>query len=102
VPPITGATLIGAERERHLSEEGYTPEHDAQHVRGELPWAAFAVLDAAAGDAVPDGEPPQVWPWGEDRWPSTQDPLRLLVIAGSFVAAEIDRRLLEQGKGVPE
>jgi hypothetical protein len=99
VPPLRGSTLIDAERARHTSEEGYTPESDAQHTGNELPWAAWCLLDRAAKDADPAHTgPPATWPLPRDRWPRTSDPLRLLVIAGSFIAAEIDRRLTAREK----
>lgn len=99
VPPLRGSTLIDAERRRHTSEEGYTPETDAQHTGNELPWAAWCLLDRAAADVDPahDG-PPATWPLPRDRWPRATDPLRLLIIAGSFIAAEIDRRLAAREK----
>lgn len=33
---MTGIERIAAERRRQIGEEGWTPEHDAQHVNGEL------------------------------------------------------------------
>jgi hypothetical protein len=94
VPVISGATLLGAERHRQLHEEGYTPEHDAEHDANDLTWAAWCLLDAAASDApVPD--PPKMWPWGADDWKPEHEPMRRLVIAGALIAAEIDRRLME-------
>jgi hypothetical protein len=97
VPPRTGARLIDAERRRHTSEEGYDAAVDAEHTSNELPWSAWCLLDRAAKDADPaHAGPPATWPLPRDRWPRTDDPLRLLIIAGSFIAAEIDRRLAER------
>lgn len=94
VPPITGATLVGAERDRHAAEEGHTRDEDAARTSSELSWAAWCLLDRAAAGVDPghDGPPP-VWPLPRERWPFGKTPLRLLIIAGSFIAAEIDRRL---------
>lgn len=91
VPDITGATLFAAERARH-TEEGHTAEADAKLVGGELAWACWALLDAALSGNV--GQAPAVWPERmRDRWPTSRSPLRLIIIAGSMLAAEADRRL---------
>jgi hypothetical protein len=92
-PKVTGATLIAAERERQQTEEGYTPERDLALDPGDLGWAAWCYLDAAAPDAAPTQEPPPMWPWSKASWKPERSPLRLLIIAGALVAAEIDRRL---------
>lgn len=95
LPVIDGASLLSAERSRQLHEEGYTPEHDASHDPNDLTWAAWCLLDAAASD-TPVTEPPKMWPWEDEAWKPEHTPLRRLVIAGALIAAEIDRRLMEQ------
>jgi hypothetical protein len=92
VPDIDGPSLIAAERARHTGEEGHTPDKDAALTGGQLSWAAWSLIDRA-GAKHPVEQPPSVWPLPRDRWPRTTSPLRLLIIAGSFIAAEIDRRL---------
>ena len=94
IPVVDGTSLMTAERHRQVHEEGYTPEHDAQHDPNDLPWAAWSLLDAAV---APDPviEPPKMWPWEADLWKPEHTPLRRLIIAGALIAAEIDRRLLE-------
>lgn len=83
-----GAALITAERHRVVSVKGYTPEHDDQHVHGEL-------LDAAicyACDMSRIGIVDALWPWAEDAWkPTPDDRIQELTKAGQFIAAEIDR-----------
>ena len=37
---IMGVGRVASERERHISEEGRTPEHDTEHRKEELPLAA--------------------------------------------------------------
>lgn len=85
----TGADLIAAERQRQMVKEGWTPEHDAEHMSGELAWAA--VCYAAPKSVYVDGgaEP---WPWAKE-WDKRDkhDRQRRLVIAGALIAAEIDR-----------
>lgn len=89
-----GVSLIAAERARQVAVEGWTPEHDAQHVKGELSNAA----------AYYCAEGPQEWleavvfpiSWICGQWakrqgfpmPTTRD----LVKAGALIAAELDRR----------
>lgn len=99
---MRGVGLIAAERLRQVEQEGWTPEHDDSHVRGELATvAAELVVDGTGAEVVsPDGD----WdPWNlvvhhrEDR-------IRQLVIAGALIAAEIDRlqRKAEAMKGGAE
>ncbi len=97
---LSGVELIAEERKRQIEEEGWTPEHDAQHVEGELAMAAcyYAVYAQLMEGVLP------IWP--EEFWPTTWEiqwakrqggnvpTLRDLVKAGALVAAEIDRRLL--------
>lgn len=92
LPQVEGATLIGAERRRHVAEEGHTAEADADLVGDQLAWAAWCLLDRATAKNPPEQAPP-VWPLPLDRWPADKTPLRRLIIAGSFIAAEIDRLL---------
>ena len=97
-PNYTGAGLIVIERVRQIKEEGWTPEHDAEHTAGQL-------ADAAASYAMSpdtrktltifckesDGLPP-TWPWDGLWWkPCPNDRIRELVKAGALIAAEIDR-----------
>lgn len=94
VPHVDGATLIAAEVGRARAEEGFLPEHDAQHASNELAWAAWCYLDRAVGEHDPaDTEPPSMWPWEPKWWKPGKSPLRLLIIAGGLIASEIDRRL---------
>lgn len=90
----TGAALIVAERFRQVLEEGYNPEHDAQHGGQDL-------VDAAIAYAVPSAERksrsrfqpevPEQWPWERESWkPTPDDRVRELVKAGALIAAAID------------
>lgn len=94
---MNGAELIAAERRRQIEEEGWTPEHDAEHEDGEL-------AIAAACYATPEnerlylynGDVPSDWPWAHEWWkpcPGPDNRVRELVKAGALVAAEIDRLL---------
>lgn len=92
-----GARRIVRERIRQKAVEGWTSEHDAQHLEGELAVAAacyavhrveidhipVSVEMASGGDA---------WPWSK-AWDkrNKHNRVRRLEIAGALIAAEIDR-----------
>lgn len=93
-----GATLIALERSRQIAVEGYTHQHDDEHCDGELAHAAAAYAVDATGyeshpGAILNGMGPSkpLWPWGKEWWKPSDDPIRTLVKAGAFIAAEIDR-----------
>lgn len=102
----TGVQLITAERERQLSQEGFTEEHDKQYRRGDLAAAGAAyALDAVSryGD-YPDklktvlsgaarASCPLNWMGPSGQWwkPTPEDDIRQLVKAGALIAAEIDK-----------
>lgn len=115
VPPIqegemaSGIDLIAAERERQVSVEGWTPEHDDEHGVGEMTWAAVcyaapnpvkALLPrqcncrsvGECGHAFPVKVYRDPWPW-DAKWDKRgkHDRIRQLAIAGALIAAEIDR-----------
>jgi hypothetical protein len=89
----TGAGLIAAERQRQVSEEGYTAEHDS------APGHAFDLITAARcyvqvaeyGRTVkPPEYPSGSWPWPDRFWKPSDDISRNLVKAGALVAAALD------------
>lgn len=94
---------VAAERQRQVDAEGWTPNHDDQHIEGELARAAAAYARHAGSceDArqVNSGFAPEdLWPWGAGWRPS--DRRRDLVKAGALILAEIerlDRAALHQG-----
>lgn len=112
LPPIA-LHDIAAERQRQVSAEGWTPDHDDEHGYGELAQAAACYADplrlhtktvptdymvngrAQAGDAEgwpigPDVDVPVLWPWLGKWWrPDTRR--RELVKAGALIVAEIER-----------
>jgi len=97
----TGIQLIMEERERQISQEGWTPEHDDQHVHGELNRAAQRYAQLAAVQVVNTAMPgmaPTGWPWESAWWKPSEDPRRNLVKAGALIAAEIDRLNRAVGK----
>lgn len=89
-----GITLIANERKRQIEIEGWTPEHDDTHLRGEMALAAarYAVVDQPSVEATLA----RVWPWSSDWW-KPKGQVRNLIKAGALIAAEIDRRLRLSG-----
>ena len=91
---LSGAAVdVVAERQRQISKEGWTPEHDDQHDKGQLAEAASCYADASVyaglyGEAPPN--PSDDWPWDWDYWKPT-DRRRMLVKAGALILAEIER-----------
>jgi hypothetical protein len=95
-PLSDGAALIGAERARHVTEEGYDAEHDAGHaselIGAAREYAALARFEMWNPDlAHPELIAPQIeWPWHRDYFKPTGDVVRDLTKAGALIAAAID------------
>lgn len=98
-----GIELIAEERQRQITEEGWTTEHDVNHTNGQLASAAacYAMTEddrkrmtaisvrKANGTVV---HYPMIWPWEETWWkPAENNRIKDLVRAGALIAAEIDR-----------
>lgn len=73
--------MIAAERQRQVEVKGYTPEHDDEHVLGEI-------AEAAAEFASPD-----MWlephSWAYKKGEHTR--LQQLAKAGALIVAEMER-----------
>lgn len=97
----TGAELIAAERQRQISEEGWTADHDNEHEDGEMAKAACCYADH---DDICrrryDESPHEHWPWDEEWWKPSGNRIRDLTKAGALIAAEIDR--LQRGSALDE
>lgn len=96
----TGAELIADERGAHTTREGYDAAYDDAHDRGQLVSAAMCyasvpLLRLTYTPFAAESEITEVmatrWPWEEESWKPDNDAVRNLVIAGSLIAAEIDR-----------
>lgn len=94
---------IAAERQRQISVEGWTPEHDDGHDKGEMAVAAATYAIAAAAEptdravmdqfGVSDSTPFNImktWPWSSEWW-KPKSRRRDLVKAGALIVAEIER-----------
>lgn len=111
----TGIERIAAERQRQITEENWSAEHDDKHDAEELARAAamYALPDNLRFADGKDSFYGTVWPW-EPQWfkgaPKTGLPLNLLHSrirelekAGALIAAEIDRiQRIPVGKFFPE
>lgn len=82
---------IAAER-RHQIMGGFGPECDDRHEEGELLFAAISYV------TVPGGA---LWPWEQARYRPSDDPIDNLVVAASFISAEIDRLKRREMRGLP-
>lgn len=80
---------VAAERVRQVSEEGWTPEQDAGHRKGEMAKAAACYADPGRPMSGVRACPVR-WPWDASWWrPKTRR--RDLVRAGALIVAEIER-----------
>lgn len=100
VPVEVSAALrdVTAERKRQKDVEGWTPEHDNQHVSGEMAVAASCYAELAGEPdgvreiltASPNNRIIARWPWSRGWWKPTNR-RRDLVKAGALIIAEIER-----------
>jgi hypothetical protein len=106
--PTAAARDVLAERQRQISAEGWTPEHDDQHAGGEMAMAAACyAAHSSAWQAINYTMKPGVpgvlsrllsaqefvsrmWPWDREWW-KPKDERRNLVRAGALIVAEIER-----------
>lgn len=86
---------VVTERHRQIQSEGWTPEHDNAHDKGEMAWAAVVY----ASNASPPGQGLGAdrerivrlfWPWDWSWWEPTSR-RRDLVKAAALLLAEIER-----------
>jgi hypothetical protein len=86
----TAIADITAERERQISFEGWSPDHDDAHGEGQIAFAA-ACYSLSHYFSKPHSELlERLWPWAFAWWKPT-DRRRDLVKAGALIVAEIDR-----------
>lgn len=96
-----GTDLIAIERERQIQQEGWTAEHDDEHKAGDLAsagqsyalYAWWQLSELCIGPRVQALRTIMecFWPWSQESWKPSHDPIRNLVKAGALIAAEIDR-----------
>lgn len=84
------------ERRRQMAVEGWSIEHDDQHLQSELAWAAAcyalagAPVNPAAAVISQKDIPHALWPWAL-QWFKPNDRRRDLEKAGALIIAEIER-----------
>lgn len=81
---------IRSERDRQRSDEGWTPEHDDKHDKGEMALAAGCYALNGAPERFADGVVPIFWPWAREWW-KPKSRRRDLVRAAALIVAEIER-----------
>jgi hypothetical protein len=86
---------IAAERSRQINAEGWTPEHDDEHIDGELATAAACY---ALSTTWLENFARKYWPWDMD-WFKPKNPRRDLVRAAALIVAEIERRDRDAERG---
>lgn len=90
----SGIRRFAFERRFQIVGLGYTPQHDDQHVNGELARAANCYVSvarlAAKGRDVTAIEPPSAWPLGF-TWRPAASAKENLIKAAALLAAEFDR-----------
>ena len=80
-----------AERARQVMEKGWSPEHDDQHVKGELARAGAAyALDAGAARVVHLDLVRSIWPFDWSAFKPNEE-RRALVKGCALLLAEIER-----------
>ena len=77
---------IAVERRRQYEVEGWSIEHDDEHIDGSIALAAAAY---AVGDTSTTYRPDIHWPW--DGAPKRGNRRRELIKAGALIVAEIER-----------
>lgn len=105
---------IAAERKRQIEVEGWSAEHDDEHVDGSLAAAAACYahpkqIFTAAVHSDPRGDPPMPdtysrvqWAWPKSwhgKWFKMKGRRRDLIRAGALIIAEIER--LDRKAGQP-
>ncbi|HCM7855483.1 TPA: ead/Ea22-like family protein [Klebsiella pneumoniae] len=96
---VTAAAAdVLAERKRQVTTEGWTPEHDDQHVNFEMAIAGgLYAISAVDSHHKLRNSAPSAWPW-DRKWWKTDGPRRDLVKAGALILAEIER--LDRAAGI--
>ncbi|ECA0402321.1 hypothetical protein EIL26_10590 [Salmonella enterica subsp. enterica serovar Newport] len=91
------ATDVIAERQRQITDEGFTPEQDDKYDREELVSAAISYIRLATiwKDKDPVSYrnccPPMSWPWSPEWWKPT-NPRRDMIKGIALLIAALERR----------
>ena len=111
---LSGAEKIWIERTRQITEEGFSFEHDDQWKKGQLLEAAITYAIGTYPTIHPEdtqetnaNDVSELWPFEKERFKLSPDPIKNLIKAGAFIAAEIDRlerekMLTGEGPSLPD
>jgi len=87
--------LIATERQRQVTEEGWSVSNDDRHTSGQLAKAAvcYAMPEDIRSAIVWNITIRfRIWPWADRFWkPSPDNRIREMVKAGALIVAEIER-----------
>lgn len=88
-----GVLAFAEERERQVSEKGYTIKHDDGHDPDDLLAAGLSYIEWAHWDleGTSGDSPPFNWPWEAEAWNPEDSALENMVKGGALVAAAYDR-----------
>lgn len=97
-----GAMRIARERARQLRQEGFSAERDrdlftTELARASQSYVAAALYAQATGSAL--GLAPDSWPFADEMFKPSDDPVRNLEKAGALLAAELDRLTADRPDG---
>ncbi|MGM3159919.1 hypothetical protein ACS25C_03930 [Dickeya undicola] len=96
-PNMVGPALrdVIAERERQIAAEGWTTEHDDEHVGFEMSFAAATyimhIAQSYGGQQYKNIAPTEIWPWDLKWLKFAPGPRRSLIKAAALILAEIER-----------
>jgi len=93
---MTGIEYIAKERQRQIEEEGWTPEHDDEHIFGELAQAAACYAHPNRVSRLDMVGWPADWDlkwWKPSENSDIDGRIKELSKSGAMIAAEIDRLL---------
>lgn len=81
---------VVGERQRQISAERWTPEHDDKHPVGDMARAAACYALVSANYPADDVAILRFWPWLDGWWKPGEN-RRNLIKAGALILAEIER-----------
>lgn len=87
---MTALEMIAEKHRTNREHKGYTEHHDDQHVAGELADGAIAFIMQDLEGTSKNAK--DWWPFEEETFEPSDDPIRNLVKAGALIVAEIERR----------
>lgn len=98
---LKAVSEIVKERDRQVSKEGWSHEHDDMYKDGELAKAAscYTLFASLSEDKLDEAKQtvPEMWPWAPDWW-KPKGRHDALTKAGALLLAEKERLARQEGK----